>query len=96
MATYYLWGLLTIASIAHFVFPFLLSWLLLKKKWFYGIFVLICFEILENTYFRIHPLILWGIGIATPEPFINIVADLVLGFLGLYSGFLIYKWRKIK
>ena len=91
--TYYLWQLLSIASIAHFIFPFLLSLLILKKKWFYGGFILLFFEIIENTYFASRPVILFGIGILCPEPFINIVADLVIGSIGLYLGYLFYRRR---
>lgn len=92
--TYFLWGLLSIASIAHFIFPFLLGLLILKKNWIYGIFILIFFEVIENTYFYSKPFILFGIGILSPEPFVNIVADLVIGSLGLYLGYLFYRRRK--
>ncbi len=94
--TYYLFGLLTIASIAHFILPFLLSLIILKKKWYYGLLILISFEILENTYFAIHPLIVCGIAVATPEIFINIIADLILGTLGLYLGFIVSEKVKKK
>jgi hypothetical protein len=88
---YFFYNLLSIASIAHFVFPFLLGSVILKRKWVYGILILIIFEIYENVYAPIVDVL--GINILAPEPFINILADLVIGSLGLYLGYLL-SWRK--
>jgi len=88
MTKYYLGKLLTIASIAHFIFPFIMG-LILKSKWYYGIFILVVFEIIENIIFRKNPLVIFGMNILSPEPLINVIADLIIGTVGLYLGCII-------
>ena len=91
MVQYFLGKTLTINSIFHFLLPFGIGYWL-GKKWFYGIAVLLVFEILENSLGLTLSLGNWTM--ISPEPFINIVADLVIGTTGLYLGGLLRK--KIK
>jgi len=73
MVKYYLYDTLSINSIFHFVFPFIMGFYL-EKKWKLGILVLIVFEILE------------AMSGLSPEPIINTMADLIIGTIGLYVG----------
>jgi hypothetical protein len=83
MEKYYLGKTITINSIFHFIFPFIIGYIF-GKKWYYGILILICFELFENLLGLTIIILNWEI--FSPEPFINIVSDLVIGTLGLYSG----------
>lgn len=71
---YVFFGLLSIFSIAHFVIPFFIG-RYLEKDWLKGMWILIIFETLEISS---------GL---SPEPIQNTLADLVIGFFGLYSGY---------
>lgn len=84
MVQYYLGKTLTINSIFHFLIPFGIGYYL-GRKWFYGIAILLFFEILENSLGLTISLGNWTI--ISPEPVINIIADLVIGTGGLYLGF---------
>ena len=83
MEKYYLWETLSFCSIFHFLFPMGIGYLL-KDKWKYGIAILILFEILEN--FSGATLTLWNFEIFSPEPFVNIISDIVIGTMGLFVG----------
>ncbi|HKL24442.1 MAG TPA: hypothetical protein VJ912_03845 [Candidatus Nanoarchaeia archaeon] len=83
MVEYFLGKTLTINSIFHFLIPFGIGYLL-KKKWFYGIGILILFEILENSFSLTISLGNWTM--ISPEPLVNIIADLIIGTGGLYLG----------
>ncbi len=58
---------------------------LLNKKWGYGVFLLIIHEIIEN-FFEVN-LSVYGWSIISPEPFINIISDLIIGVIGLFVGY---------
>ncbi len=88
MEKYYLGGTITINSIFHFLFPLGIGYFL-KEKWKYGILMLIIFELFENL--SGVTLIIANWEIITPEPLINVIADLIIGIIGLFVG---YKIRK--
>jgi len=90
MVQYYLGKTLTINSIFHFLIPFGIGYYL-GKKWFYGIAILIVFELMENTLNLTVSLGKWTM--ISPEPIINIIADLIIGTAGLYLGSLVSKRR---
>jgi len=79
-----LWGAITINSIFHFIIPMGLGYFL-KTKWKYGILILIAFELFENL--SGYTLIVLNWEIITPEPIINIFADLIIGTVGLFVGY---------
>ena len=84
MGNYYLYGTLSVNSIFHFLFPMTLGYIL-RKKWMYGVFILILFELFENL--SGFTLVILGWDIVTPEPLINIISDLVIGTAGLFAGY---------
>jgi len=88
MVQYFLGKTLTINSIFHLLLPFGIGYWL-KDKWFYGIGILLVFEILENSLNLTLSLGDWTM--ISSEPLINIIADLVIGITGLYLGGLLRK-----
>ena len=84
MEKYYLGGTITINSIFHLLIPMALGYFL-KGKWKYGILILIIFELFENL--SGYTLIVYGWEIITPEPIINVIADLIIGTIGLFIGY---------
>ncbi len=95
MEKYYLGKTITINSIFHFIFPFIIGYLF-GKKWYYGIAILVVFELLENLLGITIIIANWEI--FSPEPLINIFSDLIIGTFGLYLGnrFKIFKIKKSK
>jgi len=83
MEKYYLGKTLSVYSIFHFLFPAIIGYIL-KDKWKWGFLIIILFEIIEN--YSGFTLIVYGIELLTPEPFINIIGDLIIGAIGLFVG----------
>jgi len=84
MEKYYFKNTLSLNSLFHFLIPLALGYIL-GKKWWYGIFILIIFEIFENlSGFK---LIVLNWEIITPEPLVNIITDLIIGIIALFLGF---------
>ena len=81
---HYLYNLFSLASIFHFLIPFFLG-LVLKKRWFYVIPLLILFELLEQ--FSGVVIMVGRFYIFSPEPAINVISDVIVGSIALYLGY---------
>ena len=88
---HYFYNLFSLASIFHFLIPFIIGFFL-KKRWFYVIPLLILFELLEQ--FSGVVIMVGGFYIFSPEPAINVISDILVGSIGLYLGY--FARKKLK
>lgn len=85
MENYILWNILSIYSIFHFLIPLGMG-AILKRWWLLGIIILVVHEIIENLTDFTLSIFGWWI-VSPPEPFVNIVSDVIIGTIGLYLGY---------